>query len=164
MLQKMIKLYLEEGLSLADVGKRMGISRQAVHQRLHRAGLTLRRNAPHAGEKLRAVRAEIDLSELLRQYVEEKKSLMELARVFGVNSQMLGNILRGEGVEIRPNISYASHKYPQIYALNPGESVIMEFPPIVSVYASVGTIARRMKARLSAHRLGKLTYKISRLS
>ena len=160
----MIKLYFEEGLSLNAIAKRLGISRQAVHQRMHRAGLTLRRNVPHAGEKLCAVRAEIDVNELVRQYVEEKKSLMELARIFGVNSQMLGNVVRGEGIEIRPNTSYTVHKYPQIYALKPGESVTMKFPPIASVYSTVGTIARRMKSRLSVHRLGKFEYKITRLS
>ena len=163
MLAEMDRLYVEERLSLDAVGKILGVSRQAVHERLRKAGIETRRYTPPVETKLQRIRKEIDVAWFVRQYASEKKSILELSRAYGVSYGILRDILRFEGVPIRPRGSQTKIKYPQLYALKVGESVLLDLSPLKAPYSSVACIGYRMKARLSARRLENSAFRVKRL-
>src|SRR5688500_5996464 len=75
-LGEMIRLYEEEGLSLTEVGRMGGVSRQAVHYRLVKAGVRLR---PQLVEGPKPPRFERE--EMVDLYVNQRLSLNWIAEL-----------------------------------------------------------------------------------
>ena len=58
----------------------------------------------------------------------------------------------------------AKLKYPEIYALDVGESVLVDLSNLKAPYSSVASVAYRMGARLSVKRVENSTFRIKRLT
>lgn len=164
MLSEMERLYIEEKLSLGAVGKILGVSRQAVHDRLRRAGIERRQYTVPENKRFQQAKNKCDVAELVRRYVREKKSILELSRTTGINYQTLRTILTDEGVAIRPRGSQTERRYPQIYELKVGESVIVDLAGLKSPYSVNARISRRMKARFAMKRVKNAVYRFKRLT
>jgi len=89
----MWRLYEDEGLSLAEVGKRFGVSRQRVHQEFVKAGIKTR------GRVLKS----LDRKVLHRLYVVTRLSISETAKKLGVSSGVVERELERHGIERRTN-------------------------------------------------------------
>lgn len=69
-LQELVHLYTAERLTLKAIGEKFGISKQAVHSRLRRAGIEMR-------PPIRTT-SKIDRKELYCLYVNQKMSVAEI--------------------------------------------------------------------------------------
>jgi IS30 family transposase len=90
---EMKRLYLDEGLTLREVGERMGVTRQAVHFRLKRAGVMMRGNYTHSQTFEREL--------LYRLYVTEGHSTGEVAAKLGVTAHHVTKQLVRNAIERR---------------------------------------------------------------
>jgi DNA-binding transcriptional regulator LsrR (DeoR family) len=86
-----IKTLYESGLTLQAIGVRFGVSRQAVHDRLRRAGIERR---PRRQPPLQLNR------EVLHQFrVVERLTLAEISAKLGVSISVVGSELRRHGIK-----------------------------------------------------------------
>jgi predicted DNA-binding protein (UPF0251 family) len=85
------RLYFDEGLTFQQVGDRLGITRQAVQDRLRRGGL---KGRPRTARLL-------DLQTLVRLYLTEHLSQAEIAASLGVGRKALERELTRHGIERR---------------------------------------------------------------
>lgn len=102
-LEEFKRLYSEENLTLKEIAERFGVSKQAVHERLARAGVRMRNRGyvprPTPTERLKET---IDVAPLVRRYEVDLVSIHKLADEFGISAYAVGRILVSEGVEICP--------------------------------------------------------------
>src|SRR5438132_13477696 len=85
------RLYEDEGLTLQQVGDRIGLTRQAVHIRLSKAGVKMR---PHG---LPPIRLERDL--LYRLYVVEGLTFAQTCAKLGVTGTPVKRELERHGID-----------------------------------------------------------------
>ena len=90
----LIKLYIEEQKSAAQIAEIIGCSRTTIQQRCRMYGIKLR---PRSRRKKK-----IDKTVLRRLYVEEGKSTDEIAEILGCTNGTIGNRLKEFGIRIRP--------------------------------------------------------------
>jgi excisionase family DNA binding protein len=103
--QRLERLYVTEGLSVSDVARRLGTTRDRAHGLLVRAGIPLRRN----GSKEQLPPA----SELARLYLEEGLSTRALADRFGVHQRVAWKALKEARVPARRRGSWCKPKWPE---------------------------------------------------
>lgn len=84
-------LYIAEKLTLQKVADRVGLTRQAVHQRLRKHGIETRKVIPKV----------IDGSEVKRLYVDLKFSLNEVGQKLGVSAELVARELKSLGIPRR---------------------------------------------------------------
>lgn len=94
--QQIIELY-KSGLSLAEIGIRAGISRQAVQQRLVRLGIERRTNK----DKMKAFRTVIDEQILRDLYLNQKLSYREIQKRISADHRAIIRSLKEYGIPIR---------------------------------------------------------------
>lgn len=102
-LAEMVRLYFEEYLSLAEVGKRLRVSHSTVRERLLTAGYQIRKSgeARHLRKSGGRIYTEADLSEMKRLYCEEELSSAEIARRFDCYDLTIRTHLEQQGVRLR---------------------------------------------------------------
>lgn len=102
-LNAILHLYIDNRLSLAEVGRRLGVTRQDVHFRVKKAGISTRLNRPIPPKFSRR-----QLKEMQRLYMNEVYSLDRLAQHFGTRRDFLRECLENLGVKLyktnRPRI------------------------------------------------------------
>lgn len=89
-------LYVEQGLSLEEVGARLGVCRQTVSNWLKSYGIKTRCLPPRSVQVPRASR-----ETLVRLYVEQELSLSKVGLKFGVSTQAMLNWMRDYGIPTR---------------------------------------------------------------
>jgi lambda repressor-like predicted transcriptional regulator len=88
-------LYSDEGLSLAKVGKRVGMSPNSVYDRLLKAGCKMR---PSKGR----AKIEFPIEELRHLYFDEGLTLVEISKRVGLGSNTVEHRLKEAGYKLRP--------------------------------------------------------------
>ena len=83
----------QSGMTLAQVGWRVGTSSEAVRERLLRAGYTLRPSGP-----VRLTEAQLD--DVARRY-ESGERVDDIAAAYGLSASAVRKRLRRAGVEMR---------------------------------------------------------------
>ena len=90
---ELAELYLDQRLSLHEIGRRVGISSQTVSHLAHEYGISLRK-----GRRPRTV---IDRAWLYEQYVTRRRTLNDLARETGMNTANMNRWAHSLGIPIR---------------------------------------------------------------
>ncbi len=93
---KIRKLYFQEGLSLDDVAKEVGVSRRQIQRAFEAEGFTPR---PRGGQPVLESEAHQEIRKL---YFDEGLSLSQVARRLGCSATTVGEVLRNEGWPARP--------------------------------------------------------------
>ena len=159
------RLYVDEGLTPRQISERFGVSHQAVYERLRRLGVKTDRTRP---AKIKAdqdaLRKKVDLDTLRKLYVEQQLSLCDTGRIMGADASLLRRILVIEGVEIRPIRFYIRRKFPQIYELKIGESVVIPLPNARFPHSNLHGSARKAKMRISVKIVSPGIFQVTRLS
>lgn len=159
------RLYVDEEWTLQRIADRFGVSRQAVNDRLRRAGVERRRtNFRRKGTVTEAVKKTLDLDNVRHLYIDCGISVQALSKTLGISDTILRRILVSEGIEIRSQKFYAHRKYPQIYDLKLGESVVMPLPDVSQPWTRLYDTATKAKIRITAKKIGPGIVKITRLS
>jgi hypothetical protein len=91
--RRLERLYVKEGLTVAYVGRRLGVSRDSAERLLVRADIPVRR---YAGPQLPKA------PELRRLYIKEKLSTRDLARRFHTHQATVWRALADAGIPRRP--------------------------------------------------------------
>ncbi len=94
--QQIIKLY-NSGISLAEIGTRAGVSRQAVQQRLIRLGVERR----DVKDKMQTVRKVLDEQVLRDLYLNQKLSYREIQKRISADHKAIIRNLKEYGIPIR---------------------------------------------------------------
>ena len=90
---ELAELYLDQRLSLHEIGRRVGISSQTVSHLAHEYGISLRK-----GRRPRTV---IDRAWLYEQYVTRRRTLNDLARETGMSTANMNRWAHSLGIPIR---------------------------------------------------------------
>ncbi|MDE0042661.1 MAG: hypothetical protein OXT74_11545 [Candidatus Poribacteria bacterium] len=98
-LEEIVRLYFEERLTIADVGKRLGVSSYTVQKRLIAAGYKPRKKSPCKPRRSRFTDG--DISEMKRLYCEGKQSLAKIARQYDCADITVMTHLKRQGVQLR---------------------------------------------------------------
>lgn len=165
----MRRLYEVDAMSLKEIGKLFGITRQAVHQRFVAAGIPRRhhyskrfiefteRRRERAFQLLTAHRDDI-----LRMYVDEKLACAKIGKMLDISEPRIREHLVECGVEIRS--SGAVHKFPELGKLKVGESVLLPKPTRKgSLYFSFYRMAKSFKIQISLKSIDERTFRATRI-
>lgn len=123
---EIVRLY-ESGLTLMEVGERVGCSWMTVQRRLKASGVKLR----HVGRKTRDGKAEVDLDAIEREYLGGA-SCYELGDRYGVHHATISKWMRQRGHERGKGNSLAN----QSRMVDAERRFIAEFPDLVDAAAS----------------------------
>jgi biotin operon repressor len=151
------RLYEVEGLSLGAISARLGISRQAVHQRLVNAGVEMR----PAGQRPRTLPRE----PLERLYVQDGKGSPEIAAELGVTSNLVLNSLRRHGIAVRTPRQIRPERFPELGPLKIGESLTLPRPVCRGKWQSYFYHAATKRGiKISVIAVGDTKVKVTRLA
>ena len=145
--KEMANLY-QKGLTLEQIGEKFHLTRQAVQQRLQKAGISRRGKCKFD---------KIDKSELQKLY-SDKKTLAEIADHFSVSICVVRKALKMYEIPKRP----ASGKWVDLFrSMEVGDSQIVEsnlqFP-----HPTLHYLARRKGIKISVNKLGENQLRITR--
>lgn len=162
------RLYLEEKLTLQEIGERFGVSRQAVHDALTRRGVTMRpRSVPRTPTMAEVVKERIDVGELVRRYTVERRPVYKLAEDLGISLVLIRQILVSEGIEIRPR-GYPGCQRPlrktPFDSLSVGESIVIDDPTLKLPYTRLYELGKKRNMRLSIRNIAPNRFRITRVS
>lgn len=168
-LDEMRRLYTEEGLTLKEIGVRFGITRQAVHLRFVKAGITRRTHYSQKfinanQQRIASVAQFLDdhRDDLLRMYNDEMFPLSEIARQIGVSHGAIRRYLIACGVEIRSTDSFRT--FPVLGELKVGESVLLPRPARkCSPHLTYYKMAKTYKIRVSVRTADERTFLVKRV-
>lgn len=150
------RLYFHEQLTLAEIGRRYGITRQAVHDRFKRAGVDLPARQPP--RKAVVIEAET-LQEL---YEKQGLSAREISERLGHPVSTVYSSLRHHSITIRgPG---QRPKYPVLRNLAVGESVILpRRAGTRKFHLSFYEMAKPLGIRVSVTTVDEVTARITRI-
>lgn len=165
----MRRLYVDEGLTLREIGVRFGITRQAVHLRFIKAGISRR---SHYSKKFRNVNEKRNeriarslderRNELVRLYVDDKVPLSVIAKRIGISHGAIRKYLIACGIEIRSTDSFRT--FPELGKLKVGESVLLPRPARKgSPHLTYYKMARTYKIRVSVRAADERTFRVTRV-
>ena len=101
--QEIVRSYVEERLTLGEVGERFHISRRQVAEILERAGVSRRSRSAH---RLTSQQLAERNQEIVRLYVEDGLTLREAGGRFGVSERQVSRVLETVAVGRRkPGLS-----------------------------------------------------------
>jgi predicted DNA-binding protein YlxM (UPF0122 family) len=152
-LKEMRRLYEEEALNLRDVGKRFGVTYQAVHDRFTRAEVPLRPNG--------MAKRPLDRETLANLYEKEELNIKETAKRLNISPEKVSDELERLGIKKRSG-SYAQRRQPELYQLQLGERVIIKRPQVKNFYISLLKKARRIGIQISIKSIDQETLQIYR--
>lgn len=159
--REMTRLYVDEGLTLEQIAKRFGMYRQNVHYRLKKLGVERRPAAHVAGSsRLQAVKLSIEVASLVRKYVVNGKTLIELHRQTGIGRKMLRKILVSEGVDIRPHLGIP---HPEMAKLGLMESIVLDLPRKKKPHDHCYQTAAKYGIKVSVRKIMKGVYRVTRI-
>lgn len=95
---EMIRMYVEENMSSAQISEIIGVSSSSVLRVLKENGIQVRSKAPI---KISNKFSEDKEKEIVRLYVEENKNTNEIAKIFGTYNTSIRRVLLRNNIEIR---------------------------------------------------------------
>ena len=154
-LAEMRRLYEKDELTLRQIADRFGITRQAVHQRLTRAGVNMRPRST------RRMTLERDL--LYDLYVVGGKTIVEVAAAFGVSMSKILTELKRYGIGRRKS-GPAPWKYVGVYNLKLQESVIVPRPTSAHPHQNLYSTAKRIGIKITVRKVDESRMLVTRVS
>lgn len=115
---ELVRLYEVDGLSMLQLARRFGVTRQGIHDRLKRQGICIR---PQGRPRPR-----IDELALRSLYLDQKLSGREIAIRFNVKQSAVYYWLKAFNIKSRGPGCY--RKYPELANLQVGESMTVPRP------------------------------------
>ncbi len=88
-LEKIKEFYLDEGKTMDEIVKLMGVSRTTIGRRLKKLGIRQK-------DKIES----LDKNKITDLYVNKKKSLEEIGKLFNIGSYTISKVLKEQGIEI----------------------------------------------------------------
>lgn len=150
---ELIRLYEVEGLSMENIARRFSTTRQGVHYRLKRSGVTIRPTGRPAPPVSR------DLIHAL--YVDQKLSARQIGERLKVTPRYVYNWLRIYNVKSRRR--GARIKYPEIGKLQVGESIDIPRPQTSGKFQHYFyPMAHRYGTKISVKTLDDYTVRLTR--
>lgn len=160
---EMRRLYEVEEWTLEEIGDKFCVSRQAVHNRLARAGMKLR-------PPVRPVRS-VPKQTLERLYTDERLKIKVIAERLQVCEPIIKRELERHKIKkrLRPTSRKTSknnneRKYPEFYNLKIGDGFDLEPPPKMNAYSMMHCRAFVIGIKVSVKKTGKGMYRVTRLS
>lgn len=149
-----VALYTKKKLSIRQIAKLEGISWQAVHASLKRAGVAFRGNAP---DYIR-----IDKTKLKRLYVKQKLTIGEIAAELKLTRAIVSREIDRHGIAKRLPSNWHV-KYPALRKLKIGKSI--ELPrPNVRTYSAFHEMAQRANIRVRVHIIDEQSVRVTRIA
>jgi predicted DNA-binding protein YlxM (UPF0122 family) len=146
-------MYEQDGLSLGEIAKSFGVSRQAVHYRLKQTGVQMR----PPGERVK-----IDRQTLVQLYAKERLAIREIANVVQLSDSRVYQLLRVYGIPLRKFSSYPI-KYPVLKTLKIGEYVDLPRPGWNKPQTSFHSMAKGIGIRVSCRTIDERTMRVTRI-
>lgn len=151
---ELARLYETDELSLTEIAKRFGVSRQAVHYRLKQAGVEMRPPGQPA--------AKITRQDLYRVYVEGKKPVYLIAKELRTYTVRVYELLHEFNIGRRSKRVYP-FKYPQLRELKIGEYVDLPRPPGKQPHGSFYSLAKITGIRVSCKAVDEGSMRVTRV-
>ena len=86
------KLYIKEGLSIYQIGEKLGASDRTISNRLKKQGIKLRSKGRSCND--------LDDEEIKKMYIEEGLSTVQIGEKFGVSSPTISKRLKKQGIKL----------------------------------------------------------------
>lgn len=155
---EMQRLYFEEKLSLAAIGKIYGITRQAVRDRFVSKGIDLIKSRPHQINKI------VDREALIQLYITEKRTIREILRQLDISERILIRELKRHGIEIR-SFADLRTRYPPplLNKLDIGEKMIVPFEQGRKDYGYIYKKAEQIGIKISVSRVDAEKLQVTRI-
>lgn len=155
-LAKMRYLYDEQGWTLEEIGEYYGITRQAVHDRFHRAGIKMRAASPRIQS--------LDRARLVELYEKNPLPLARISDALNTSVYKINQELDRYGIKRRVR-QPARKKYATLRQLRIGESRMVEKPEkIKNFYRNLHSKAHSIGIKISVKKVGENSFQVSRIS
>lgn len=155
-LDEMIALYESaEQPTLERIAARFGVSRQAVHERLRRAGAALRKTGK------RKIRIGRDV--LTELYTGQKLTIERTAEELGVSSHVVRRELERHRIAVRRR-GRANRKYKYLDDLQIGETVVIARPEVEYHHPALHGAAFRRRIRIRIRTVDEKTVRVTRIA
>lgn len=154
-LQAIKHLYEVEQFTIKEIAKRLGVTRQAVHERMVRSGIARRdSNRP---------RRQIDPETLYRLYVTEGLPVYKVAKALRTVSLTVDRELKRYSIERRPK-GFERRKLSALDNLKIGESALIKCPRLPKPHASIYSLAEVRKIKVSIRRIDADHVRVTRMA
>jgi predicted DNA-binding protein YlxM (UPF0122 family) len=120
-LLEMQRLYEVEQLTVRQIADHFGVSWQAIHERLVRAGVPLRQKSP--------VKRFLERETLIDLYTINNLTIGEIAQRLKTNYEKVSEELDRHGIKKRSK-GYFNRRYTELELLKCGENVVIKRPTV----------------------------------
>ena len=168
-LDEMRRLYEDEMMSLREIGRVFGVTRQAVHSRFVTAGIPRRSHYSKRFIEFTEQRRErinqlltTQSDEIVKMYEDEKLTLAKIGKRLDISATRIRDHLVECGVEIRS--SRNRMKFPELGKLKVGRSILLPKPARKkSLYFGFYRIAKSFKIQISLESIDERTFRATRI-
>lgn len=150
-----VRLYTRKKQSIREIARLEGVSWQAVHASLKRAGVAFRGKAPD--------RLQIDKTKLKRLYVKQKLTIGEIAAELKLTRAIVSREIDRHGIAKRHPSNWHV-KYPELRKLKIGKSIELPRPNGVRTYSTFHEMALRANIRVSVHIIDEQSVRVTRIA
>lgn len=155
------KLYVDEGLTLQEVGDRVGLTRQGVHERLKCSGIHTRsRKLPHLKSRIPLAPRETPW----QLYVVEGLTIKAISDRLDYSPGTAYLMLKKHGIPRRKVIQPRQEIYSSLRNLNLGESTIIDGLNPSSMYVRIYGQGKRNGMKYSVQKLSRSSVRVTRVS
>lgn len=155
--RQMVELY-RDGVSLENIGKKFGMTRQGVRERFIKAGI------PRRGKfKYKDKEKDIDKARLEKLYLEDKMSLTKIAGVFSVNAAAVNRALKFHQIPKRRPINKGGYLADFLRSLEINEKGIIDWRR-KEKYAHLHTSAKQVGIKIFIRGLGSRRFEVTRIN
>jgi predicted DNA-binding protein YlxM (UPF0122 family) len=156
-LETIVELYQKQGVTIPEIAKRFGVTKQAVYERLRKAGIRL-------DSRKRSHYRALDKKKLKELY-EQSIPVEEIARHFRAIPNIIRRELKYHRIPQRKEIRGRPNKCPAVKDLKVGESIVVQVPKgRTPHFGYLYKPAKKAGMRITIRRLNATTYKLTRLA
>jgi len=152
-LHAIIRLYAD-GYSIRQIAERFALSRQAIHERLVRAGVTIR---PRQIKK-----RQLNRDRLIQLYVIERLSVYRVAKELGTQMQIVLRELERHAIERRPK-GTGNRRALELDRLTVGDSTVVYFTKYRTRYSAVYQSASLRNIKVSMRKIDANRLRVTRI-
>jgi predicted DNA-binding protein YlxM (UPF0122 family) len=149
-LKEMRRLYEIEKWSLREIADHFSLTKQAIHNRLVRAGVSLRQKG--------VVKRFLDRETLVKLYIDEKLTIGDTAKRLKMSCARVSKEIERHGIEKRSS-GYFQRKYQELHQLKVGESAIIKRPSVTKPHRNLYEKARKLVSEFQSKELMPKPYK-----
>ncbi len=153
-LLEMQRLYEVEQLTVRQIADHFGVSWQAIHERLVRAGVPLRQKSP--------VKRFLERETLIDLYTINNLTIGEIAQRLKTNYEKVSEELDRHGIKKRSK-GYFNRRYTELELLKCGENVVIKRPTVANPYVNLYHKAKKLGIRISIRSVDNETFQIKRI-